>query len=49
MKVTAPKAPKTAYWRSTSIPAAAVTVQPSAHSTAAAVPQERPPLAGRNP
>ena len=32
MKVIAPKAPKTAYWRSTPTPAAAVTVQPSAHS-----------------
>jgi hypothetical protein len=33
MKVIAPKAPKTAYWRSTSTPAAAVTVQPSAHNS----------------
>src|SRR4029079_5075068 len=32
MKVIAPKAPKTAYWRSTPIPAAVVTAQPSAHS-----------------
>src|SRR4029077_6074704 len=43
MKVIAPKAPKTAYWRSTPIPAAVVTAQPRAHSSgmAAAHAQER--------
>src|SRR6266511_1727071 len=41
MNVIAPLAPKTEYWRSTSMPVAVVTVQPSAHSSGIAAAHTR--------